>query len=202
MGNSPVFDSIYRDYLDQVSRIDFHRLTDRLALQLVDDELIVPLFGQSYTVSAKGIIDPDGQRPSHSVSVVLCKYLLMAPENEPTEADWVTYKDFRDAGPFAGGFRSNAEQNISRSFSGRLAELGKACLQLDAHPCHENFPGQLAMRFRALPRIPIVLLFNDQDEEFPAQCSLLFERRAAKYLDMECLAISGWILAEWLKVRL
>lgn len=200
--NSPVFDGIYRDYLDKVSRIDFHRLTDRLALQLVGDELIVPLFGRIYTVSAEGIIDPDGQRPSHSVSVVLCKHLLMAPETEPAEADWVTYKDFKDAGPFVGGFGSNVEHNIGRSFSGRLADLRQGCLELNAHPCHENFPGQLAMRFIALPRIPIVLVFNDQDEEFPAQCSLLFERRAAQYLDMECLAISGWILAEWLKVKL
>jgi dienelactone hydrolase len=54
------------------------------------------------------------------------------------------------------------------------------------------------MRFDALPKIPILLLFNDADDEFPAQCLLLFERRAEKYLDMECLAILGWLLAGYL----
>jgi hypothetical protein len=36
-----------------------------------------------------------------------------------------------------------------------------------------------------------LLLFNDKDDEFPAQCSVLFERRAQKFLDMECLAMVG-----------
>jgi hypothetical protein len=46
-----------------------------------------------------------------------------------------------------------------------------------------------------LPRVPLLLLFNDADDEFPAACSVLFERRAAGYLDMECLAMLGMQLA-------
>jgi Domain of unknown function (DUF3786) len=49
--------------------------------------------------------------------------------------------------------------------------------------------------------VPILLVFNDRDEDFPAHCSLLFERRAEKYLDMECLAMLGWALSERLKQR-
>jgi hypothetical protein len=43
------------------------------------------------------------------------------------------------------------------------------------------------------------MLFNDADEEFPAQCAVLFERRAENYLDMECLAMVGMLLFEYLK---
>ena len=52
------------------------------------------------------------------------------------------------------------------------------------------------MRVPALPRIPLLLLFNDADDEFAAQCAILFERRADRYLDMECLAIIGSLLAD------
>jgi hypothetical protein len=44
-----------------------------------------------------------------------------------------------------------------------------------------------------------LILFNDADEEFPAQCMVLFERRAENYLDMECLAMVGMLLFEQLK---
>jgi hypothetical protein len=54
------------------------------------------------------------------------------------------------------------------------------------------------MRLPALPRIPILLLFNGADEEFPARCPMLLDRRAGKYLDMECLAIAGWALSAYL----
>jgi hypothetical protein len=35
----------------------------------------------------------------------------------------------------------------------------------------------------------------DADKNFPAQCTLLFQRDAASYLDMECLAMVGATLA-------
>jgi hypothetical protein len=47
--------------------------------------------------------------------------------------------------------------------------------------------------------VPVLVLFNDADEEFAARCAVLFERRAEKYLDMECLAMVGSLLFEQLK---
>ncbi|MBW2248424.1 MAG: DUF3786 domain-containing protein, partial [Deltaproteobacteria bacterium] len=38
--------------------------------------------------------------------------------------------------------------------------------------------------------------------EFPAHCSILFERRAEKYLDAECLAILGMLLSVYLRKRI
>ena len=135
------------------------------------------------------------------MSVILCKYLLMCPEIEPTESDWVTYKDFKDAAPFVGGFLNNAEKPIGRMFLGRLSDLRRLCGELSGRPPEVDISCDLALRFDALPKVPVLMLFNDRDEDFPDQCSLLFERRAEKYLDMECLAMTGWMLSEWLKQR-
>jgi hypothetical protein len=49
--------------------------------------------------------------------------------------------------------------------------------------------------------VPVLLLFNDSDDEFPAQCLVLFERRTEKYLDMECVAMVGMLLYEYLKAE-
>ena len=55
------------------------------------------------------------------------------------------------------------------------------------------------MQFDALPKVPLLLLFNDRDEEFPAQCGVLFEKRTGKFIDMECLAVVGMLFFEYLK---
>jgi hypothetical protein len=55
------------------------------------------------------------------------------------------------------------------------------------------------MQFDALPKVPLLLLFNDQDDEFPAQCGVLFEKRTEKFIDMECLAMVGMLFFEYLK---
>jgi hypothetical protein len=196
---SPAFEQTYRRYLTRVASIDLDSRTEILGIGLEAGEAVIPLFGGVHRVSDRGVRAPSGGQPIHSVSVVLCQYLLLCPDAAPADgADWVTYKDFKDAGPFVDGFVNNSEKAICRAFAGRLDALREACGRIGGTDPSLEVSTQLAMRFEALPRIPLALLFNDEDEEFPADSTILFERRAEKYLDMECLAILGWMLADLL----
>jgi hypothetical protein len=42
----------------------------------------------------------------------------------------------------------------------------------------------------------LLLVFNDADDDFPAATSVLFEKRAATYLDAESQAILGHALTQ------
>ena len=142
----------------------------------------------------------DGKRPIHAVSVILCQYLLLCPDQEPTAAgQWARYHSFPDAAPYAQGFRNTAEKPISKAFTGKLEDLKRACSILGGQEGEAPFSCDLAIRFPVLPKVNLLMVFNDQDEEFPAECSILFENHADAYLDMECLAMLGMILATWLK---
>jgi hypothetical protein len=196
---SSVFEETYSNYLAQIGGLDFKEIADRLGAELEGDELIIPVFGKPTRVSAAGISEPSGSRPTFSVCVILFKYLLLCPDHDPTENDWVSFKDFKDSAPFAGAFFNYTEVPLAKYFSGRLKDLEAACRKIHGHPPAATFSYDLCMQFHALPKIPVLLLFNDADEEFPAQCAVLFERRAEKYLDMECLAMVGMLLFEYLK---
>lgn len=199
---APIFEQIYQDYLRQLGQVDLQTIANRIGVEIEGDSILVPLFGQRYKVSPRRIVDPYGKEPIHSVKVVLCQYLLHVPSTDPQEEDWVSYKDFKDATPFVGGFQNNTEKAIAKNFAGRLETLKRACLQLGGKDPGLEWGYQLSMKFNPLPRIPILLLFNDADEEFPAQCLLLFERRAEKYLDMESMAILAWLLTDYLNQSL
>lgn len=193
---SPIFEETYKNYLAQVAGIDMPSRTTILRIGLKEEEAFIPLLGKAYRVSPAGVFDPSGQEPDHAVRVVLCKYLLLCPETEPIGEDWVSYKDFKDAAPFVGGFINNTENALVKHFSGRLDQLNEACQKLKGRPADLEISYQIAVQFEVLPKIPILLLFNDEDEEFPAQGSYLFQKKAAEYLDMECLAILGWFLTD------
>ena len=67
-----------------------------------------------------------------------------------------------------------------------------------ARPPNWNLP-QFSVRCEALLRgapPASVYRFKGENEAFPAQGTLLFQRRAEKFLDMECLAIIGWLLTD------
>lgn len=194
---APIFEETLRNYLAQVAQIDPAGIADTLAISVEQEEAVIPFLGKTYRVSPSGVRDESGRAPIHAVSIVLCRYLILAPAQIPlTGEDWVSYKDFKDAAPFVGGFVNNSERAVARHFSGKLDLLREAARQLQTGPPGLELSYQFTARFEALPRVPLLLLFNDEDEDFPAQCSLLFQRRAEKFLDMECLAIIGWLLAD------
>jgi hypothetical protein len=196
---APIFAETLRNYLAQVAQIDPGGIADTLDITVEQGGAVIPFLGKTYRVSGSGVRDETGREPIHAVSIVLCRYLLLAPPQIPLSGeDWVSYKDFKDAAPFVGGFVNNSERAVARHFSGRLSQLRKAAGELGAFPPALAVSYQFVGQIQALPRIPLLLLFNDEDEDFPAQCTLLFQRRAENFLDMECLAICGWLLADTL----
>ena len=191
---SSVFEKTYRDYLEQVTKIDLRSIQEKLGVRAEGNAIIIHLFGKPTRVSARGIIDQSGQRPSFDICVILCKYLLLCPDSIPKETEWTAYRDFKDTGPLTAYFANDVERSIAAQFSGRLRELETAGKALGGCSPDMELSNDLSMRFEALPRVPLLMLYNDVDEEFPAQCSVLFERRAETYLDAECLAIVGRLL--------
>ncbi len=193
---APVFDKIIKDYLRQVALIEAkEEMAASLGVSVINDGYTIPFFKNTYTITTDRIIDADGETAGHAIAVILCKYLLLCPNLPSNDFSLVTYKDFKDANPYVGGFRNTVERPIEGYFENCLPKLEKRCLDLGGHPFATEVSCELAFKFQALPQVPVFLLFNDADEDFPAQATLLFQKSAASYLDMECLAMIGSSLA-------
>ncbi len=197
---SEAFQEVYDTYLKQIAEIDLAPRAPLLGGLMENQEMIVTLLTRVFRISPQGIFTPEGERPIHAETVVLSRYVLMCPGQPSQNTGWVSYKDFRDAAPFAGAYTNNVEKAIARNFQGRLPSLEAACNDLEGQEQGMDISYQLIRRFQALPRVPLLLLFNDVDEEFPAESKVLFPDNAADYLDMECLAILGWLLADYLNL--
>ena len=194
-----VFEKTYRDYLGQVFRLDFSSLEYKLGVEVKENEITIPLFKKPHKISKDRVSDPNGKRPTLDICVILFKYLLLCPEVSPFEKEWVSFKDFKDSGPLTTYFANDVERNITSYFSGKMPGLEKACKNLDGYEPGIDAAYDLSVQFNALPRVPSILLFNEADDEFPAKCSVLFERRAEQYLDPESLAMLGYCLFTYLK---
>jgi len=196
---SQVFEQTYEDYLSQIAELDFNFIADTLGAKIDGENIVIPFFGKPYRVSPRAITDPSGKQPHLSICVILCKYLLMCPLIEPLGGSWMAYKDFKDAAPLIHAFSNTVTRPIAETYSGRVAELQASGKKMGGYTPDEKFPYDLCMQFDALPKVPLLLLFNDQDDEFPAQCGVLFEKRTEKFIDMECLAMVGMMFFEYLK---
>ena len=190
-----VFEETYRHYLARIAGLDLTARADLLGAETEGADLVIPLYGTPYRLSRRGVFKPSGEPVNYAVCVVLCCYLLQCPDATPPTGAWVTYREFKDAGPLVGYFTANTNKVIETAFAGNLPGLEEASRGLGGRPIEDGAGHDLSLVFDFLPRIPVRLNFNDRDDEFPAQCSILFRRATETYLDMECTAIGGTFLA-------
>ena len=203
MGNpNPVFEKNYGSYLQQLNGADLSAWEPILGVT-VDKErrtAEVPFFNQCYRVSRFGVMDDSGRRPDYGTCVILLKYLLMCPAQVPSGADWINYRELKDAGQSrSASLADYSTQMMSKWFAGNLDELKEAVRRMGGKRPEADYPYDLAAVFPALPRIPILFLFNDADDHLPAQAFILYARRAEHFLDAECLVMVNLYLFEHLK---
>ena len=193
---SPVFEETCRNYLHQIGEIDYLAKAELLGLAIRGDSLVVPLFDRRYLVSPEGIVPLDSaEEPTPAVKVIVSKYVLHCREPFVEGDDpYRSFRDFRDSSPLISYFTANTNKTIEATFTGKLEQLIAACVELGG-VVGENLSYDCSILISALPKVGIVLNFNDRDELFPASCSILYRASAEEYLDMECLAMTGTLLA-------
>lgn len=84
----------------------------------------------------------------------------------------------------------HVETPLAKSFKGKPDELLTAAKRIGgADQTAESESVDLALLFRPLPRIPVMLLFwdQDEDEDFEAKVSLLFDETILEHLDIESI---------------
>jgi len=193
MKKAEVFEVTYHKYLEKIADIDLLSRAGILGGTVQDDTLVIPFYGEPHRVSKEGVLNASGQRATFAVSVLLCCYVLQCSEAELEPGEWVTYREFKDAGPLTSYFTTNTNKIIETTFAGQIELLKSACRKMGGSA--KRAPAfDVAFMFQMLPRVPVFFRFNDRDDMFPAQTSILFRQSAEQHIDMECLAIGGTYL--------
>lgn len=181
--------------LNEVTGIDLATRADALGGTCAGETLTLPLFGRPHHISNETIRDHEGNPATPAVTVLLCRYLLSRPTDQPPASpEWVTLRDVKGAGVLTSVFTDNTRKIIETAFTGHPHSLAAASAALGGSV--ETHPGyDLSIRFHALPRVPVLIHFNDAEVGMPAQCAILFGRSAQDYLDLESLSIIATYLA-------
>ncbi len=193
-----VFEETYEKYLVELKEVNLAGRATRLGGQMADTAMTIPFFGMPHRVCPNGVLTPSGNPANTAVSLVLLKYVLMCPEEAGDGRQWVSFREFTGSGPLVHSFVNSTNTLLTKTFSGKIEGFSAWADALGARPAGGDLAYDIAVRIDALPKVPLFILFNDADEDFPAQCTVLFEKRAERYLDLECLSILG----TWLKGNL
>lgn len=191
------YEEVYSGLVDRLARADFRHAMRFLEARDTGENVAVDVLGRTCLAGPNGVSAADGGDLDFTVRIVLSYYILHGGSGD-LDGNWVAYRDFKDGAFFHAAFSQIVENEIAQRFSGRMAELELRGAALGGQPLAAGLGGDLCFYFPALPRVPLVLVFYDADEDFSSSARVLFDSAAPKFLDMECLAVLGLILADQL----
>jgi len=145
-----------------------------------------------YRVSRVGVSSLRGDVPSASVKILLLIYLTRAT-GIPESGVWISYRDLPSTVSKSKSFEE-ASARVAQAFAGDPDRLDLVVRTLGGRSV-DSASADRAFRIEVLPRVSVLLLFWDEEEEFPARVSILLDRVVLDYLDQEAIVFMAEALA-------
>ena len=181
------YDAVLLELLEEAKSKNAGASAPALGGSLADGSVQIPLFGDMCTVKEDAVYKGDAKLDTIG-SILVLRYLLTAGDDQLRNA-WVPYREFRDGAQFASYIKANIEDRLAKAFAGRQTLLRERLQALDAGMYRSEAKPDVAAALHPFPRVPVLVIFWDKDEEFDASFQFLFDESATSFLDMEALAV-------------
>ncbi|MCL5982289.1 MAG: DUF3786 domain-containing protein [Firmicutes bacterium] len=159
-----------------------------------ESSFVVPLLGQNYLVSyPEGLVTRQGtgEEAPLATAILLLHYLSWST-GVPLSGSWISYKELQGGAVYIDPFSNRAVLPFVKNFGGRPREFARAAQLLGGE---KTSHGHLSYRIPSLPRVPLLYILWEGDEEFPPSGTILFDRHANEYLHTEDYAVLAGMTA-------
>jgi len=176
-----------------LSQIDPEELAHRGGLDVGEAGLDVAFFGRTYLVRLPSFVATDpatGEDCPEELQILLLDYLVNADGAHPT-GRLIGFQELQNGSFYRQAFQGYSGNQLVQDLNGDVDAFRRAAQRMGGEPLDL---GDAAFAFRALPRMPLAVVWWAGDEEFPAEASVLFDETAAHYLPTDGLAILGRML--------
>jgi hypothetical protein len=181
------YDTVLAGLLEEAKTRNAAASAPGLGGSLVNGSAQIPLFAETCTVKADAVYRGDSTLDTIG-SILVLRYLLTAGDDQLRNA-WVPYREFKDGAQFASYIKANIEDRLAQVFGGKQTLLRERLQALGASMYRSEAKPDVAAALQPFPKVPLLVIFWDKDEEFDASFQFLFDESAASFLDMEALAV-------------
>ena len=175
--------------LEKLSELDLQKNAEKRGCIWAKGYLEIEFYNRKIEVRPPEFIDRGGHPVSDAVKSVLTQYLLSSPDQDlENEERLISFREFPGAGPLVYRFTANTSKIVETQFGKDIETLEKKCVLINGSVIAKaGF--DLAVRFWALPRIPILFLYNGPEDGLPPSASFLYAENAAQWLDIQGLMV-------------
>lgn len=160
-------------------------------LKKLGDEWVLelPYFSDTIMVREEGLSMRDGSPLNRWEQVFIYNHMAQGGRAFP-RGKWKGLEEIPNTVSKIKSMRQHVEEPLLERFRGRTEDLVANALSLGAvDVTRENQGAHAALLFRPLPRVPVLLIFWDEEleEGFQAKVKLLFDETITEHLDIESI---------------
>jgi len=165
--------------------------------------LELPYFADRIVISEENISYKNGPSLNTLEQVLIYNHIMKKGSSKPN-GKWKAIEEFPNSVSKIVSMRDSVENPLVARFDGYTEELLEAAERIGGVNITEKQKfADLVLLFRPFPRIPVMLLFWEEDKEegFDAKAKLLFDETITEHLDLESIIFLSERLREQLCER-
>jgi hypothetical protein len=168
----------------EVSKMDFSEIAEGLGANFKEGYLVLNCLGREFKINQEGEVFANGQ-VTPWIKILLLHYIRLAGKGD-LSGKWVSYSELKSGLIKASSFQRECEDPLKELLEDNLEVIDLIFKRLGARKVN-TFPTEYAWQLFLLPKIPIVILFWQKDEEFDSKLKILFDSTADRFLDAESI---------------
>jgi hypothetical protein len=176
---------------ERLAHISLEEQLPRAGLSLEQDgnasRIVVPMFQEVIRLSVPGFSfeSSEGRNITLTTKIVILHHIIHA-SGRPLSGNLIPYEDI----PGCRGYAPVFDRRVSRPLLSAFGYSRDTFLEggLSAGGKTEEF-GNASFRLEAFPRIPIVFILWEGDEDFPPSLRVLFDDTIHTYLPLEDIVV-------------
>jgi len=175
-------------------------LAERSGGDLLDGAIELALFTTPLRITSPdfSVRRTDGEACPEEIQILLLDYLLRSidhPAPRSAATRWIGFQELPDGAFYAKAFRSYSSDLLTRELDGGLAAFRVAAAGFGGEPIEF---GDASFAFRGLPAVRLAVVWQEGDDEFPANANILFDSMSKHALPIDGFAALGGLLCRGL----
>lgn len=179
------------DPFELAARCAVQYLPQDAAASETQGEFHLEMWGKPIRLSYPELIAQDalsGQElPSYLQAMLL--YYFATCDGTLAAGQWIAFSELPDGRFYAQAFQGYTGHPLAQSFGENLSAFSQAA---EACAGERRYAfGDMAYAFQALPRVALLVVLWQGDEDFPSTCQVLFDASVSHCLPTDACAILG-----------
>ena len=161
-------------------------------------EFRLPFWGEEIRLSYPDFIavDPETDRALPIAHQALILYYFRTADETLPSRTWIAFSELPDGRFYDPAFQGYTGRALAQIFKDDVGAFEQAASRLDSvsKPPGSQIPGDAVFGFQILPKVSLLVVFWQGDEDFPSAFQILFDASTSHFLPTDVCAIMGSML--------